>query len=135
MSAARRGIISGAAYAGSRRGMIDGSILIEGSAGNRVGAAMRRGLIAVGANCGDAAGLEMIAGSIVVFGLRPGAGGRHATGYDRITRTPPARLLPDVPPRGTVPPAVSSSHPPRACSARIRRAPGPVGRGTDTLPW
>jgi len=54
-----------------------GLIILEGNAGNEVGAAMRRGLIAVKGDAGDFAGAFMIAGTIVVFGkigIRAGAG-------------------------------------------------------------
>src|SRR5262249_24960285 len=64
------------AYRGGTVGMRGGAILIDGKAGNEVGAAMRRGLIAV-AGAGDYPGVSMIAGSIFVFGpsgVRPGAG-------------------------------------------------------------
>src|SRR5208337_5390483 len=67
----------GGAYRGSRHGMNRGMIVVEGSAGNEVGAAMRRGLIVVKQNVGDFAGAFMIAGSIIVFGkmgIRAGAG-------------------------------------------------------------
>jgi formylmethanofuran dehydrogenase subunit C len=72
----------GGAYRGSRRGMNRGLIIVEGNAGNEVGAAMRRGLIAVKGNAGDFAGAFMIAGSIIVFGrpgVRAGAGMRRGT--------------------------------------------------------
>jgi formylmethanofuran dehydrogenase subunit C len=67
----------GGAYRGSRRGMNRGLIMVDGNAGNEVGAVMRRGLIAVGGNVEDFAGAFMIAGSIIVFGrlgIRAGAG-------------------------------------------------------------
>jgi formylmethanofuran dehydrogenase subunit C len=54
-----------------------GTIVLEGSAGNEVGAAMRRGLILVKQNVGDFAGAFMIAGTIIVLGklgIRAGAG-------------------------------------------------------------
>jgi formylmethanofuran dehydrogenase subunit C len=59
-----------------------GLIIVEGNAGNEVGAVMRRGLIAVKGNAGDFAGAFMIAGSIIVFGrmgIRAGAGMLHGT--------------------------------------------------------
>jgi formylmethanofuran dehydrogenase subunit C len=67
----------GGAYRGTRRGMNRGLIIVEGNAGNEVGAVMRRGLIAVTGNVEDFAGAFMIAGSIIVFGrlgVRTGAG-------------------------------------------------------------
>jgi len=57
---------AGAAYRGSRSGMTDGTILIEGSAGVEVGMRMKRGIIAIGGTVGDLAGLEMKGGTIVV---------------------------------------------------------------------
>ena len=67
----------GGAYRGSRRGMNRGMIVVEGNAGNEVGAVMRRGLIVIKGNVGDFAGAFMIAGSIIIFGkpgIRAGAG-------------------------------------------------------------
>src|SRR5580692_8944235 len=62
------GHLVGAVYRGGRRGMTAGEILIDGDAGNEIGHTMRRGLIAVGRNAGDAAGFNLIAGSILLFG-------------------------------------------------------------------
>lgn len=67
----------GGAYRGSRHGMNRGLIIVQGNAGNEVGATMRRGLIVVTGNTGDFTGAFMIAGSIVVLGqpgIRAGAG-------------------------------------------------------------
>lgn len=78
----RAGHLIGAAYRGSRRGMVNGTILIGGDVGNEVGHTMRRGLLAIGGKCGDFVGLNMIAGSILVFGecgIRPAAGMRRGT--------------------------------------------------------
>jgi formylmethanofuran dehydrogenase subunit C len=58
----------GAALPGSPRGMTEGVILVGGSAGDDVGLAMRRGLIAVGGGVGVGAGRWMIAGSLLCFG-------------------------------------------------------------------
>jgi formylmethanofuran dehydrogenase subunit C len=72
----------GAAYPGSRRGMREGLILVDGSIGDDAGVAMRRGLIAVSGAAGDGLGRNMIAGSIFAFGpvgLRPGAGMKRGT--------------------------------------------------------
>jgi formylmethanofuran dehydrogenase subunit C len=83
----------GGAYRGSRRGMNRGMIIVEGNAGNEVGALMRRGLIVVAGNAGDFAGAFMIAGSIIVFGklgLRAGAGLLRGS----IVSFQPAELLP-----------------------------------------
>jgi formylmethanofuran dehydrogenase subunit C len=72
----------GGAYRGSPRGMNRGIILVDGNAGNEVGAIMRRGLIAVQGDVGDFAGAFMIAGTVIVFGHlggRPGAGIKRGT--------------------------------------------------------
>jgi formylmethanofuran dehydrogenase subunit C len=83
----------GAAYRGSRSGMRDGTILIDGSAGLEVGMRMRRGLIAVGAPVRDFAGLQMKGGTIVLLGgaeIRTGAWMVRGT----IVSLTPLRLLP-----------------------------------------
>ena len=71
------GHLVGAVYRGGHRGMTGGEILIHGNAGNELGHSMRRGLIAVGGRSGDIPGVNLIAGSILLFGesgIRPGAG-------------------------------------------------------------
>jgi len=60
----------GAAYRGSPKGMTDGTIVIDGTAGLEVGMRMKRGTIAVGGQVRDFAGLQMLGGTIV---LRAGA--------------------------------------------------------------
>jgi formylmethanofuran dehydrogenase subunit C len=83
----------GAAYRGSLSGMTDGTILIEGSAGLEVGMRMRRGIIAVGGQVRDFAGLQMKGGTIVLRGgaeLRTGAWMSRGT----IVSLAPIRLLP-----------------------------------------
>ncbi len=83
----------GGAYRGSRHGMNRGLIIVEGNAGNEVGAAMRRGSIVVKGDAGDFAGAFMIAGSIMVFGklgIRAGAGLLRGT----IIAFQPPELLP-----------------------------------------
>jgi formylmethanofuran dehydrogenase subunit C len=83
----------GGAYRGSRRGMNRGLIIVDGNAGNEVGAVMRRGLIVVKGNAGDFAGAFMIAGSIIVLGklgIRAGAGLVRGT----IVACRPPQLLP-----------------------------------------
>lgn len=83
----------GGAYRGSRRGMNRGLIVVEGNAGNEVGAIMRRGLIAVLGDVGDFAGAFMTAGTIIVFGqlgARAGAGLKRGT----IVAFHPPQLLP-----------------------------------------
>jgi formylmethanofuran dehydrogenase subunit C len=82
----------GAAYRGSRSGMTDGTILVEGSAGLEVGMRMKRGLIAVGGTVKDFTGLEMKGGTILVGGaeLRTGAWMMRGT----IISLKPIPLLP-----------------------------------------
>ncbi len=83
----------GGAYRGSRRGMNRGLIIVDGNAGNEVGAVMRRGVIAVAGNAGDFTGAFMIAGSLIVFGqmgIRAGAGLLRGS----IVSLKPAELLP-----------------------------------------
>jgi len=66
----------GAAYRGALRGMRDGVILVDGSAGLEVGMRMRRGLIVVGGPARDFAGLQMKGGTIVLLSgaeIRTGA--------------------------------------------------------------
>ena len=56
---------------------------------------MRRGTLAVGGSCGDAAGFSMIAGTILVFGacgIRIGAGMRRGT--IGLFGPDPPRMLP-----------------------------------------
>jgi len=72
----------GGAYRGSRHGMNRGLILVEGNAGNEVGAVMRRGLIVVHGNVADFAGAFMLAGTVIVFGqmgARAGAGMKYGS--------------------------------------------------------
>jgi formylmethanofuran dehydrogenase subunit C len=66
----------GAAYRGSLKGMRNGCILVEGSAGLEVGMRMRRGIIAVGGPVRDFAGLQMKGGTLFLLGgaeIRTGA--------------------------------------------------------------
>lgn len=53
---------------GARQGMKNGTLLIKGNAGARVGDQMRRGLILIEGNTGDYCGSRMIAGTIGVLG-------------------------------------------------------------------
>lgn len=83
----------GAAYRGSLSGMTGGTILIEGSAGLEVGMRMKRGIIVVGGQARDFAGLEMRGGTMVLLGgaeLRTGAWMSRGT----IVSLAPIRLLP-----------------------------------------
>jgi formylmethanofuran dehydrogenase subunit C len=83
----------GAAYRGSRTGMTDGTILIEGTAGLEVGMRMKRGLIAIGGLVRDFAGLQMKGGTIV---MRSGAEIRTGAWMVRgtIVSLKPIALLP-----------------------------------------
>ncbi|HEY4311200.1 MAG TPA: formylmethanofuran dehydrogenase subunit C [Pirellulales bacterium] len=72
----------GAAYPGSEAGMTGGTLLVHGNAGDQVAHTMRRGLVAIGGAVGDFAGINMVAGSLFIFGacsLRPAAGMRRGT--------------------------------------------------------
>jgi formylmethanofuran dehydrogenase subunit C len=83
----------GAAYRGSLRGMNEGTILIEGSAGIEVGMRMRRGIIAVGGSVRDFAGLQMKGGTIFLMAgaeIRTGAWMARGT----IVSLVPVHLLP-----------------------------------------
>ncbi len=90
----RAGHLIGSAYRGSRRGMTGGTILIQGTTGNEIGHTMRRGLLATG-GCGDFPGINMIAGTILVFGpcgIRPAPGMRRGT--LGLFGSDPPKLLP-----------------------------------------
>ena len=88
---------------------------------------MRRGLVAVGGSCGDAAGFGMIAGTILVFGtlrrIRPGAGMRRGT-IGLFGPDPPG-LLPTFRPAGRFRPLFLRLDRARAGS------PGLPGRSAD----
>jgi formylmethanofuran dehydrogenase subunit C len=83
----------GAAYRGGPRGMNQGTVLIEGSAGIEVGMRMRRGIIAVKGPVRDFAGLQMKGGTIFLLGgaeIRTGAWMSRGT----IVSLAPIHLLP-----------------------------------------
>jgi formylmethanofuran dehydrogenase subunit C len=83
----------GAAYRGSPRGMNQGTIVIEGSAGIEVGMRMRRGVIAVAGPVRDFAGLQMKGGTLFLLGgaeIRTGAWMSRGT----IVSLAPIHLLP-----------------------------------------
>src|ERR687897_3697525 len=68
---------------GVRARVRGGEILLHGDAGGPARARPPRGLIAVAGRVGDAAGLRMLAGTIVALrGGRAPAGGRHRGGPD-----------------------------------------------------
>ncbi len=86
----------GGAYRGSLKGMREGTILIEGSAGLEVGTRMRRGIIVIKGPVRDFAGLQMKGGTIVLCGgaeLRTGAWMIRGT----IISLKPLKLLPTFP--------------------------------------
>jgi len=83
----------GAAYRGSLRGMKDGTILVDGSAGLEVGMRMRRGTIVVGGPARDFVGLQMKGGTIVLMSgaeIRTGAWMNRGT----IISLKPLHLMP-----------------------------------------
>jgi formylmethanofuran dehydrogenase subunit C len=76
------GHLAGAAYRGSAKGMMGGTILIDGDAGNEVGLSMQQGIIAIGGRAGDMIGFNMVDGTVLVLGeagIRAGAGMRGGT--------------------------------------------------------
>ena len=86
----------GGAYRGSLKGMRDGTIVIEGSAGLEVGSRMRRGVIVIKGLCRDFAGLQMKGGTIILCSgaeLRTGAWMIRGT----IISLVPLKLLPTFP--------------------------------------
>jgi formylmethanofuran dehydrogenase subunit C len=83
----------GAAYRGSPRGMNQGTIVIEGSAGIELGMRMRRGVIAVAGPVRDFAGLQMRGGTLFLLGgaeIRTGAWMTRGT----IVSLRPLHLMP-----------------------------------------
>jgi len=83
----------GAAYRGSRKGMKNGMILIDGAAGMEIGMRMRRGLICIMDRVGDFAGLQMLGGTLFLcgkVGIRTGAWMSRGT----IVALKPVELLP-----------------------------------------
>jgi formylmethanofuran dehydrogenase subunit C len=67
----------GGCYLGSTKGMRGGIIQIRGNAGSELGCSMRRGLILVEGDCGQYAGSDLIAGTLLLngkVGSRLGAG-------------------------------------------------------------
>lgn len=81
---ANAGDFLGAALPGDPAGMAEGTVLVGGDAGDRVGDRMRRGLIAVHGRIGDYAASRMIGGTIVALrgcGADPGYAMRRGTLY------------------------------------------------------
>jgi formylmethanofuran dehydrogenase subunit C len=84
----------GGVYPGERAGMRGGEIVVHGDAGAQAGAGLRRGLIAIAGRVGDAAGLRMLAGTIVALrglGPRAGAGMRRPRWRPSCSRARTAR--------------------------------------------
>ena len=58
----------GASTVGSITGMNEGTIIVHGNAGSRIGDRMRRGMIVVFGNSGDYCASNMLAGTIIILG-------------------------------------------------------------------
>ncbi len=72
----------GSAYAGAKKGMSGGTILVHGNSGNFTGDLLRRGTIMVVGNIGDYCASRMIAGTITnlgTIGKQVGVGMRRGT--------------------------------------------------------
>lgn len=72
----------GAAYAGDKKGMSGGTVLVHGDSGNFTGDMQRRGTIMVVGNIGDYCASRMIAGTITnlgTIGKQVGVGMRRGT--------------------------------------------------------
>lgn len=83
----------GGGYRGSPRGMLNGTIVVDGTAGLEVGLRMRRGTIVVGGMVNDFCGLQMKGGTIVLLSgteVRTGAWMSRGT----IVSLQPLQLLP-----------------------------------------
>ena len=83
----------GAGYRGSMKGMQDGAIIVDGSAGLEIGMRMKKGTIVVGGPAKDFAGLDMKGGNIVLLAgaeIRTGAWMMRGT----IISLTPIPLLP-----------------------------------------
>jgi formylmethanofuran dehydrogenase subunit C len=81
----------GAAYPGASAGMTGGEIVVTGDAGEEVGAGMRRGLVAVGGRAGAGTGLRMLAGTVIALG---GLGDEAGMGNKRGSIVSGARMTP-----------------------------------------
>lgn len=72
----------GAALPGDMHGMLDGTVIVGGDAGERLGDRMQRGLIVVSGRIGDLPASRMIGGTILALGgcgTAPGCGMRRGT--------------------------------------------------------
>lgn len=98
---ANAGDFLGAALPGDPLGMHNGTVLVGGDAGDRVGDRMRRGLIVVAGRIGDYAASRMVAGTLVAAGscgINPGYGMRRGT---LVLARAPASLLATFSDNGT----------------------------------
>ncbi len=83
----------GAAYRGSMRGMKNGTIIVDGSAGLEVGMRMRRGTIVIRGPAKDFTGLQMKGGTIILMSgaeIRTGAWMNRGT----IISLKPLQMMP-----------------------------------------
>ena len=83
----------GAAYRGAMRGMTNGTIIVDGTAGLEVGMRMRRGTIVIGGPAKDFVGLQMKGGTIILLNgaeIRAGAWMNRGT----IISLKPLTLMP-----------------------------------------
>jgi formylmethanofuran dehydrogenase subunit C len=93
----------GAAYRGSLRGMKNGTIVVDGSAGLEVGMRMRRGTIVIRGPAKDFTGLQMKGGTIVLLSgaeIRTGAWMNRGT----IISLKPLQMMPTFAPAADVSP-------------------------------
>jgi formylmethanofuran dehydrogenase subunit C len=84
----------GSAIRGSTRGMSGGQIVVRGSAGNEVGCWMRDGMIRIGGNVGQFAGVHMLGGTIVIEGSSRGRIGASMKGGRIVVLGEVGRVLP-----------------------------------------
>jgi formylmethanofuran dehydrogenase subunit C len=92
--AGNAGAFLAAALPGDRHGMLGGTVLVGGDAGDRLGDRMRRGLVLVEGRAGDFCASRMVAGTIAVWagvGRSPGLGMRRGT---LLLQEDPGALLP-----------------------------------------
>ena len=95
---------AGAAYRGSMRGMQNGTIIIDGSAGLEVGMRMRRGTIVIRGPARDFTGLQMKGGTIILMSgaeIRTGAWMNRGT----IISLKPLQMMPTFAPAADMSPA------------------------------
>ena len=130
----------GAAYRGSRSGMTDGTIIVDGTGGLEIGMRMKRGIIAIGGPVRDFAGLQMKGGTLVMRQGRRAPDRRlDEPGHDHLAHpdSDPADLLV----RRHLQPHVSAAlrqapRDPRIsrCPTKTRMAPTSATRATPPCP-